>query len=98
MMSPEIYDFEFHNPEGVNYVLLTVLMRDEDTHELMVEYEIQIGEYYDDYKILKKDYNEKLTIKEIKECDAYLEKMYEECLFEYAYIEAINENELGWFI
>lgn len=97
-MSPDIFDFSFYKPEYRNFVLLTVLMRDEETHELMVEYEIQVGEYYDDYKILKKDYNEKLTIKETKECDEYLERMYQQCLFEYDYIEAINEDEFGWFI
>jgi len=98
MISPEIYDFEFYNPGGVNYVLLTVRMRDEETHRHIAEYELKFGEYYDDYKTTKKEYNEKLTIRDTKECDAYLEKMHEECLFEYGYIEAINENELGWFI
>lgn len=97
-MKPEIYNFEFYNPGGVNYVLLTVQMRDELTHQWMAEYELKVGEYYDDYKTTKKQYNETLTIKETKECDEYLNRMYEQCYFEYEYIEAINEDELGWFI
>ncbi len=98
MALPEIYDFEFYNPGGVKYVLLTVQIRDEETHEHIVEYELEVGEYYDDYKITKKEYNEKLTIQDTKKCDEYLIQRYEDCLFEYEYIEAINEDEFGLFI
>lgn len=98
MMLPEIYDFEFNRPGGVKYVLLNVFIRDEETHEFIAEYEIKIGEYYSDYKFLKKQYNETLTIKETKECDEYFIQEYEQMYFEYDYIEAINEDEFGWFI
>jgi cytochrome c oxidase subunit 2 len=51
-------------------------------------------------KITKKEYNEKLTIKQTRECDECLERLYESNTFENAYVEAYNEadDELTWFI
>jgi hypothetical protein len=64
----------------------------------MANYVIKVGDSYGDYKITEKHYYEGLTIKQTKECDEYLAKLYEQCYFEQAYIEAINEDELDWFI
>lgn len=60
--------------------------------ETMATYVIRVGSYYGDYKIINKYYYEGLTIKQTKECDDYLNKLYEQCYFEQAYIEAINEE------
>jgi len=64
----------------------------------MATYTIRVGDSYGDYKITEKHYYEELTIKQTKECDDYLAKLYEQCYFEQAYVEAINEDELDWFV
>jgi len=61
--------------------------------ETMASYAIRIGTSYGDYKILNKYYYEGLTIKQTKECDEYLDNLYEQCYFEHAYVEAINEDD-----
>ena len=63
----------------------------------MVLYIIEISDSYGDYKITEKHYYEGLTIKQTKECDEYLDKLYEQCYFEHAYIEAINEDDDEWW-
>ena len=105
MIVIEIKDFEVYKPSGRNYVYLFATLWDEgDTDmnsQILAEYEIKIEDSYSDYKITKKTYNEKLTIKETRDCDDYIEKLYDACYFEDEYVEAYNEpddEELSWFI
>lgn len=101
----ELKDFEIHKM-GYHYtVCLFVTLHDEgdtDTNgEILAEYEIEIYDAYDNYKITKKNYNETLTIQETRNCDAYLVKLYDEAYFEEDYVAEYNEpddEELGWFI
>jgi hypothetical protein len=108
MIVIEIKDFEVYKPSYQNFVYLFVTLHDEgDTNtnsEILAEYEIEIYDGYADYKIIKKTYNEILTIKQTKDCDDYLEKIYETNLFEDHYVEAYNEydepefDEGAWFV
>jgi len=104
MIVPELKDFDVYSPSGLNFVYLMVTLWDEGetemNSEIVAEYEIKIYDAYAYYKITKKEYNEKLTIKQTRECDECLERLYESNTFENAYVEAYNEadDELTWFI
>jgi hypothetical protein len=102
MITIDIRDHECTKIFGEAAVHLWVELEDvgdTDTNgKRMVLYIIEISDSYGDYKITEKHYDEELTIKQTKECDEYLAKLYEQCYFEQAYIEAINEDELDWFI
>ncbi len=82
--------------------LIAVTLWDEgdtDTNaEILAEYEIEIYDSYSNYKITKKNYNEILTIKQTKDCDDYLEKIYEANTFEDAYVQEYNDEGTWWFI
>lgn len=103
-MIPEIKDFETRQ-FGKN-VLLFVTIHDEDdgdnNGEILAEYEITICEYYSDYKITKKTYDEKLTIAETRTLDQYIEQIYESRYFEDEFIKEANEDygedSFGWWI
>ncbi len=58
----------------------------------IAEYEIEIYDSYSNYKITKKYYNEILTIKQTRDCDDYLEKIYEANTFEDAYVQEYNDE------
>jgi formylmethanofuran dehydrogenase subunit E len=104
MIVPELKDFDVYSPSGLNFVYLMVTLWDEGetemNSEIVAEYEIKIYDAYAYYKITKREYNEKLTIKQTRECDECLERLYESNTFENAYVEAYNEpdDELTWFI
>ena len=105
MIAIEIKDFEVYRPSDKNLVYLNVTIWDEgDTNtngEILAEYELEIYDAYANYKITKKDYNEKLTIKQTRDCDDYLTTLYEANYFEDAYVQEYNETddeELSWFI
>ena len=101
MLVLELKDFEIYRPYNRNYIFLFVTIYDVETEDILAEYELQIFDSYSDYKITKKTYNEKLTIKQTRDCDDYLEKIYDACYFEDEYVEAYNEpdnEELSWFI
>jgi hypothetical protein len=95
MIAIEIKDFEVYRPSDKNLVYLNVTIWDEgDTNtngEILAEYEIEIYDAYANYKITKKDYNEILTIKQTRDCDDYLETLYEANYFEDAYIQEYND-------
>jgi hypothetical protein len=86
MIAIEIKDFEVYRPSDKNLVYLNVTIWDEgDTNtngEILAEYEVEIYDAYANYKITKKDYNEKLTIKQTRDCDDYLTTLYEANHFE----------------
>jgi len=105
MIVTELKDFEVYRPSDKNLVYLNVTIWDEgDTNtngEILAEYEVEIYDAYANYKITKKDYNEKLTIKQTRDCDDYLTTLYEANTFEDAYVQEYNETddeELSWFI
>jgi len=102
MIVTELKDFEVYSPSDRNIVYLHVTLHDEgDTNtngEILSEYEVEIYDAYANYKITKKNYNEKLTIKQTRDCDDYLEKIYEANYFEDAYLEEYNDEESWWFI
>jgi hypothetical protein len=104
MIAIEIKDFEVYKPSDKNLVYLNVTIWDEgDTNtngEILAEYEIEIYDAYANYKITKKDYNEKLTIKQTRDCDDYITTLYEANTFEDAYVQEYNEtdDDLSWFI
>jgi hypothetical protein len=104
MIAIEIKDFEVYRPSDKNLVYLNVTIWDEgDTNtngEILAEYEVEIYDAYANYKITKKDYNEKLTIKQTRDCDDYLTTLYEANTFEDAYVQEYNEtdDDLSWFI
>jgi hypothetical protein len=105
MIVIEIKDFEVYRPSDMNVVYLMVTLHDEgDTNtngEILAEYEIEIYDAYANYKITKKNYNEILTIKQTRDCDDYLEKIYEANYFEDHYVSEYNDSddeELSWFI
>jgi hypothetical protein len=104
MIAIEIKDFEVYRPSDKNLVYLNVTIWDEgDTNtngEILAEYEVEIYDAYANYKITKKDYNEKLTIKQTRDCDDYLTTLYETNTFEDAYVQEYNEtdDDLSWFI
>jgi hypothetical protein len=104
MIAIELKDFEVYRPSDKNLVYLNVTIWDEgDTNtngEILAEYEIEIYDAYANYKITKKDYNEKLTIKQTRDCDDYLTTLYEANTFEDAYVQEYNEtdDDLSWFI
>jgi hypothetical protein len=104
MIAIEIKDFEVYRPSDKNLVYLNVTIWDEgDTNtngEILAEYEVEIYDAYANYKITKKDYNEKLTIKQTRDCDDYLTTLYETNHFEDAYVQEYNETDdgLSWFI
>jgi len=104
MIVPELKDFDVYSPSGLNFVYLMVTLWDEGetemNSEIVAEYEIKIYDAYAYYKITKREYNEKLTIQQTRECDECLERLYESNTFENAYVEAYNEpdDELTWFI
>ena len=104
MIVPELKDFDVYSPSGLNFVYLMVTLWDEGetemNSEIVAEYEIKIYDAYAYYKITKREYNEKLTIKQTRECDECLERLYESNTFENAYVEAYNEadDEINWFI
>lgn len=95
MIAIEIKDFEVYRPSDKNLVYLNVTIWDEgDTNtngEILAEYEVEIYDAYANYKITKKDYNETLTIKQTRDCDDYLETLYEANYFEDAYIQEYND-------
>jgi hypothetical protein len=95
MIAIEIKDFEVYRPSDKNLVYLNVTIWDEgDTNtngEILAEYEVEIYDAYANYKITKKDYNEILTIKQTRDCDDYLETLYEANHFEDAYIQEYND-------
>jgi hypothetical protein len=95
MIVTELKDFEVYRPSDKNLVYLNVTIWDEgDTNtngEILAEYEIEIYDAYANYKITKKDYNEILTIKQTRDCDDYLETLYEANYFEDAYIQEYND-------
>jgi len=102
MIVTELKDFEVYRDTDKNFVYLFVTLWDEgdtDTNaEILAEYEIEIYDSYSNYKITKKYYNEILTIKQTRDCDDYLEKIYETNLFEDAYIQEYNDEGTWWFI
>jgi hypothetical protein len=105
MIVIEIKDFEVYKRSGHNLVYLMVTLHDEgDTNtngEILAEYEIEIYDAYSNYKITKKNYNEILTIKQTRDCDNYLETIYDQNYFEDAYVTEYNESddeELSWFV
>ncbi len=102
MIDIDIRDHQCTKIFGEAAVHLWVELEDvgdtETNGKRMVLYIIEISDSYGDYKITEKHYDEGLTIKQTKEFDEYLAKLYEQCYFEQAYIEAINEDELDWFI
>ena len=104
MIAIEIKDFEVYRPSDKNLVYLNVTIWDEgDTNtngEILAEYEVEIYDAYANYKITKKTYNEKLTIKQTRDCDDYLTTLYEANTFEDAYVQEYNEtdDDLSWFI
>ena len=102
MIVPELKDFEVYRDTDTNFVYLFVTLWDEgDTEtnaEIIAEYEIKIYDAYAYYKITKKEYDEKLTIKETKECDECLERLYQANTFEDAYIQEYNDDGTWWFI
>lgn len=103
MIVTELKDFEVYAPGDTNFVYLMVTLWDEgdtDTNaEILAEYEIKIYDAYANYKITKKEYNEKLTIKQTRDCDDYLEKLYEANTFEDAYVQEYNdESGFSWFV
>ena len=104
MIAIELKDFEVYRPSDKNLVYLNVTIWDEgDTNtngEILAEYEVEIYDAYANYKITKKDYNEKLTIKQTRDCDDYLTTLYEANTFEDAYVQEYNETDdgLSWFI
>jgi hypothetical protein len=105
MIVTELKDFEVYRPSDMNVVYLHVTLHDEgDTEtngEILAEYEIEIYDAYANYKITKKNYNEILTIKQTRDCDDYLETIYDQNYFEDAYVTEYNESddeELSWFV
>ena len=102
MIVTELKDFEVYRPIDKNLVYLNVTIWDEgDTNtngEILAEYELEIYDAYANYKITKKDYNEKLTIKQTRDCDDYLETLYEANTFEDAYIQEYNDEGYMWGI
>lgn len=102
MIVPELKDFDVYSPTELNFVYLMVTLHDEgdtDTNgEILAEYEIKIYDAYANYKITKKEYYGKLTIKETRECDECLERLYESNTFEDAYVEAYNDEGYMWGI
>jgi hypothetical protein len=104
MIAIELKDFEVYKPSDKNLVYLNVTIWDEgDTNtngEILAEYEVEIYDAYANYKITKKEYNEKLTIKQTRDCDDYLTTLYETNYFEDAYVQEYNEtdDDLSWFI
>jgi hypothetical protein len=105
MIVTELKDFEVYRPIDKNLVYLNVTIWDEgDTNtngEILAEYEIEIYDAYANYKITKKNYNEILTIKQTRDCDNYLETIYDQNYFEDAYVTEYNESddeELSWFV
>jgi hypothetical protein len=102
MIVTELKDFEVYAPGDTNFVYLMVTLWDEgdtDTNaEILAEYEIKIYDAYANYKITKKEYNEKLTIKQTRDCDDYLETLYEANTFEDAYIQEYNDEGNLWGI
>jgi hypothetical protein len=104
MIVTELKDFEVYRDSDTTFVYLFVTLWDEgdtDTNaEILAEYEIKIYDAYAYYKITKKDYNEKLTIKQTRDCDDYLETLYEANTFEDAYVQAYNDeyDDESWFI
>jgi hypothetical protein len=102
MIVAELKDFDVYSPTELNFVYLMVTLHDEgDTEtngEILAEYEIKIYDAYANYKITKKTYYEKLTIKQTRECDECLERLYENNTFEDAYVEAYNDEGYMWGI
>jgi hypothetical protein len=101
MIEIDIRDHECtkYGPHCVDLLVEFEDVGDTDTNgTTMATYVIWVGDSYGDYKITNKYYYEGLTIKQTKECDEYLAKLYEQCYFEQAYIEAINADELDWFV
>jgi len=102
MIVTELKDFEVYRDTDKNFVYLFVTLWDEgdtDTNaEILAEYEIEIYDSYSNYKITKKYYNEILTIKQTRDCDDYLEKIYEANTFEDAYVQEYNDEGTWWFI
>ncbi len=101
MIVTELKDFDVYSPSEKNLVYLYVTLHDEgdtDTNsEILAEYEIEIYDAYAYYKIIKKDYNDFLTIKQTQDCDDYLETLYEANTFEDAYVQAYNEPDDTWW-
>lgn len=99
MIAPEIKDFEVLKANGKNLVYLMVTLWDEgDTEtngEILAEYEIEIYDAYSNYKITKKQYNEILTIKETRDCDDQLVKLYEDNYFEDDYVTEYNDEDFA---
>ena len=97
MIAPEIKDFEVLKANGKNLVYLMVTLWDEgDTEtngEILAEYEIEIYAAYSNYKITKKTYHETLTIKQTRDCDDQLVKLYEDNYFEDDYVSEYNEDD-----
>ena len=104
MIVIELKDFEVYKREGQNLVYLFVTLWDESetetNGEILAEYEIEIYDAYAYYKITKKTYNEKLTIEQTRNCDDYLEKIYEANTFEDAYVQEYNsfDGEYALFV
>lgn len=99
MIAPEIKDFEVLKANGKNFVYLMVTLWDEgDTEtngEILAEYEIEIYDAYSNYKITKKQYHETLTIKETRQCDEQLVKLYEDNYFEDDYVSEYNDEDFA---
>ena len=97
MIVIEIKDFEVYRPSDMNVVYLMVTLHDEgDTNtngEILAEYEIKIYDAYANYKITKKNYNEILTIKQTRDCDNYLQTLYDQNYFEDHYVSENNDSD-----
>jgi len=101
MIVIELKDFEVYRPSGQTKTYLFATLWDEgDTDmnaEILAEYEIEIYEgYYSNYKITKKEYNEKLNIKQTQDCDDYISKIYDKGTFEDAYIQELDQYDQDW--
>jgi hypothetical protein len=100
MIKIDIRDHECNKYDAESVELLVEFedVGDNPTNgETMASYVIRVGTSYGDYKTINKYYYEGLTINQKKECDDYLAKLYEQCYFEHAYIEAINEDDDEWW-
>lgn len=96
MIEIDIRDHEAtkYNTDSVDLLVELEDVGDNPTNgQTMATYVIRVGSSYGDYKIINKYYYEQLTIKQTKECDDYLEQLYQDCYFEQSYVEAINDED-----
>lgn len=71
-------------------------------NDTIATYELSVEENFN-YTITSKHYHEQLTIKQTKDCDDYLEKIYQRNIFEDEIVRAFDGgydpfDEIEWFI